>query len=288
MSTESPGHVVIITGMSGAGRTQAANVLEDVGYFVVDNLPVELITSLARTIGVVDTARNRIAVVVDTRSNVDATSLDLALIDLHRDGIQTTVLFLDANDRVIARRFEESRRPHPIDRPSLLEAIRAERTLFEEVRAAADVVVDTTELSVHDLRDQLRGAFDAETKSVMQVDITSFGFKKGIPRVADLMFDVRFLPNPHLVEDLRPLTCLYDAVRDYVFSHEEAEEFLDKVNDLLDFLIPQYELEGKSYLTIAIGCTGGKHRSVALAEAIGAHLAEAGINVGVRHRDKPS
>lgn len=281
-------HVVIITGMSGAGRSQAANVLEDVGYFVVDNLPVDLISGLVRSVGVADGTRSKVAVVVDTRSGMDATTLDLALIDLHRDGITTTVLFLDADDRVLVQRFEESRRPHPVPRTALIESISVERETFEDVRAASDVIVDTSELSVHQLRDRLRSAFAADTRPSMRVDVTSFGFKRGVPRVVDLMFDVRFLPNPHWVAELRSQTGLDAEVRDYVFSHPEAEEFLAKVEGLLDFLIPLYEVEGKSYLTIAIGCTGGKHRSVALAGAIGAHLAATGVETAVHHRDIPA
>lgn len=284
-----PVHVVIVTGLSGAGRSNAANVLEDIGYFVVDNLPISMISDLVDSIEVVDGERSRIAVVADTRAGMDGESLDLALIDLHRDGLPTTVLFLDADDRVLARRFQETRRPHPVDTSSLEQSIRIERRDFEEVRASADVIVDTSELSVHDLRDRLRAAFaDADTRSTMRVDVTSFGFKKGSPRVVDLMFDVRFLPNPYWVEELRPLTGLDPAVRDYVFSHPEAGEFLEKVTDMLDFLIPQYEDEGKSFLTIGVGCTGGQHRSVALAEAIGAHLEAEGVVSAVRHRDMPT
>ena len=284
-----PAHVVIVTGLSGAGRSNAANVLEDIGYFVVDNLPISMISDLVDSIEVVDGERSRIAVVADTRAGMDGKNLDLALIDLHRDGLPTTVLFLDADDRVLARRFQETRRPHPLDTSSLEQSIRIERRDFEEVRASADVIVDTSELSVHDLRDRLRAAFaDADTRSTMRVDVTSFGFKKGSPRVVDLMFDVRFLPNPYWVEELRPLTGLDPAVRDYVFSHPEAGEFLEKVTDMLDFLIPQYEDEGKSFLTIGVGCTGGQHRSVALAEAIGEHLLAEGVVSAVRHRDMPT
>lgn len=288
MTEPSNAHVVIITGMSGAGRSQAANVLEDIGYFVVDNLPLDLVSNLVTSVGVADGTRSRVAIVVDTRSGIDGTILDHALIDLHRDGIPTTVLFLDADDRVLIRRFEESRRPHPVPQSALLRSITAEREAFEEIRAASDVIVDTSELSVHDLRDRLREAFATDTTASMRVDITSFGFKRGIPRVADLMFDVRFLPNPHWVAELRPLTGLDDDVREYVFSHDEAGTFLTKVTDLLDFLIPEYEVEGKSYLTIGIGCTGGKHRSVAMAEAIAAHLREDGVTTAVHHRDMPT
>lgn len=281
-------HVVIITGMSGAGRSQAANVLEDIGYFVVDNLPLDLVSNLVLSVGVADGTRSRVAIVVDTRSGIDGAILDDALIDLHRDGITTTVLFLDADDRVLIRRFEESRRPHPMPHSALLRSITAEREAFEEIRAASDVIVDTTELSVHDLRDRLREAFSSDTTPTMRVDITSFGFKRGIPRVADLMFDVRFLPNPHWVAELRPQTGLDPEVRDYVFSHDEADAFLEKVTDLLDFLIPEYEVEGKSYLTIGIGCTGGRHRSVAMAEAIAAHLRAHDVDTAVHHRDMPA
>lgn len=280
-------HVVIVTGMSGAGRSQAANVLEDVGYFVVDNLPLDLVPSLVASVGVADGRRSRVAIVVDTRSGIDSAILEHALIDLHRDGITTTVLFLDADDRVLIRRYEESRRPHPVPQNALLRSITSEREAFEEIRAAADVIVDTSESSVHDLRDRIREAFASDTRPSMRVDITSFGFKRGNPRVADLLFDVRFLPNPHWDPDLRPLTGLDDDVREYVFAHDEAGVFLAKVNDLLDFLIPEYEVEGKSYLTIGIGCTGGKHRSVALAEAIATHLREQGVETAVHHRDMP-
>jgi RNase adapter protein RapZ len=280
-------HVVIVTGMSGAGRSEAANVLEDIGYFVVDNLPLDLVPNLVASVGVADGTRSKVAIVVDTRSGIDATTLDLALIDLQRAGIPTTVLFLDADDRVLVQRFEESRRPHPVPQSALLRSITAERETFEEVRAVADVIVDTSELSVHQLREQLHEAFASGSRPSMRVDVTSFGFKRGIPRVADLMFDVRFLPNPHWIAELRPKTGLDDEVREYVFSHDEASTFLSKVTDLLDFLIPEYEAEGKSYVTIGIGCTGGKHRSVAMAEAIGSHLSEQGFETAVHHRDMP-
>ncbi|GMR02136.1 MAG: RNase adapter RapZ [Acidimicrobiia bacterium] len=285
-NTNESAHVVIITGLSGAGRSQAANVLEDIGYFVVDNLPTELIANLVRSVGTAEGSRSRIAVVVDTRAGMDAESLDLALIGLHRDGLRTTVLFLTADDRVLARRFEETRRTHPVEASSLDEAIAGERTAFEDVRASSDVIIDTSELSVHELRDRLQDAFtDSVVQASMRVDVTSFGFKRGVPSVVDLLFDVRFLPNPHWIPELRPHTGLDAPVRDYVFSHPEADEFLERVSGLLDFLVPHYEAEGKSYLTIGIGCTGGRHRSVALAEAIGAHLAARGVATAIHHRD---
>ncbi len=283
---ESGTHVVIVTGLSGAGRSQTAKILEDIGYFVVDNLPTMMISDLVATIGSPEGEHCQLAVVTDTRTGMDATELDLVLIDLHRDGIRTTVLFLDADDAVLVRRFDETRRPHPQGAASLADAIQSERSAFEPVRALADVIVDTSELNVHQLRDRLRDAFaDTDSDAAMRVAVTSFGFKRGIPRVADLMFDVRFLPNPHWEPELRPLTGLDAPVRDFVFAHEEAVEFLEKTTEMLDFLLPHYESEGKSYLTIAVGCTGGRHRSVALAEAIAAHLRETGVDTSINHRD---
>ncbi len=279
-------HVVIITGLSGAGRSQTSNILEDIGYFVVDNLPTVLISDLVATAGVAEGDRSGIAVVTDSRAGMGEADLDLAIIDLHRSGIRTTVLFLDADDATLVRRFEESRRPHPTDGISLGRAISEERKAFEPIRAMADVIVDTSELNVHQLRDRLHEAFSgAETVPTMQVDVSSFGFKRGTPRVVDLMFDVRFLPNPHWDPELRPQTGLDAPVRDYVFGHDEAGEFLAKATDMLDFLLPHYEAEGKSYLSIAVGCTGGRHRSVAFADAIGAHLSETGVETSVHHRD---
>jgi len=282
-------NVVLITGLSGAGRSQAADVLEDIGYFVVDNLPMALVPNLVATIGSGEGKRSKIAVVADTRAGMTGEGLDAALLELDRAGMPTTVLFLDADDRTLVRRFEESRRPHPVEAGSLGASIAAERAAVEDVREAADIIVDTSDLSVHALRDRLRDAFeDADTHHTMRVDVTSFGFKKGTPRVVDLMFDVRFLPNPHWVAELRDLTGLDEEVAEYVFGHGEAEIFLAKATDLLDFLIPLYESEGKSYLTIGVGCTGGRHRSVALAEAIGAHLRGTGVSTRVHHRDLPA
>lgn len=279
-------HVAIITGLSGAGRSQAANVFEDIGYFVVDNLPTDLIADLVRSVGAAEGSRSHVAVVADTRAGMNATNLEYALRELHRDGIRTSVLFLNADDRVLARRFEETRRPHPVEASSLHLSIESERLSFEDVRAMSDIVIDTSDFNVHQLRDAIRSAFAHESEPAsMRVDVMSFGFKRGMPRVADLMFDVRFLPNPHWIPELRPQTGLDDPVREYVFSHAEAGKFLEKVTDMLQFLIPLYEAEGKSYLTIAIGCTGGRHRSVGLTEAIAARLADSNVSTVTHHRD---
>jgi len=279
-------HVVVVTGMSGAGRSHSAKVLEDVGYFVVDNLPTDLIVDVVDRLGVGEEKQSRFAVVVDTRGRVTHRELDEAVRGLRQRGLRTTVLFLDASDEVLVRRFEESRRRHPADATTLAEAIAVERRSFEAIRGDADIIIDTTDLNVHELRDRMRGAFaGAAPERRMRVDVTSFGFKRGVPRVVDLFFDARFLPNPHWVPDLRDRTGLEAPVRDYVFSFDDTVAFLDRVNDLIDFLIPRYEAEGKSYLTVGVGCTGGRHRSVAIGEAIGEHLRERDIEVTIHHRD---
>ncbi len=279
-------HVVIITGMSGAGRSHAADVLEDMKFFVVDNLPADLIIELVQRSGVGDESRDRIAVVVDTRGGITAEQLSDTVKLLRQMALRTTVLFLDADDAVLIRRFEESRRPHPVAASTLDEAIALERANMLEIRGFADVIADTSDLNVHQLGDRLRSAFARGLpERQIQIDVTSFGFKRGVPRVVDLLFDARFLPNPHWQPELRSLTGMDAAVSDYVFSHDEAGEFLEKVVDLLDFVIPEYEREGKAYLTIGVGCTGGRHRSVALAEAIGVHLRGHDHQVTVHHRD---
>jgi UPF0042 nucleotide-binding protein len=279
--------VVIVTGMSGAGRSQTANVLEDVGYFVVDNLPSNLITQVVDGAGLHEGRREQMALVVDTRGQLTAEDLEAALLGLHSRGVRTTVLFLDADDATLVRRFEETRRTHPVLTGRLAEKIATERRSFEEIRGTADIIIDTTDLDVHQLRRRIEQAFSNEfPERQMRIDIQSFGFKRGVPRVVDLMFDVRFLPNPHWVPELRPLTGRDDAVRDYVLEQPDSKEFLDQVGTMLHFLIPRYAAEGKSYLTIGIGCTGGRHRSVALADEIGRMITDLGdIEVSISHRD---
>jgi UPF0042 nucleotide-binding protein len=279
--------VIIVTGLSGAGRSHAANVLEDLGYFVVDNLPPTLIVDVVDRVGVVQGTRSRFAMVVDTRGGVTATDLDVALRGLHERTIETTVLYLDADDAALARRFEETRRTHPVAEGTLAEKIAIERGAFEEIRAMADIIIDTSDLNVHQLRDRIESAFSTDLDGArMRIDVVSFGFKRGVPRVVDLMFDVRFLPNPHWEPDLRPLTGLDAPVRDYVLGGPDVDVFLAKLDDLFEFVIPRYRAEGKSYLTIGIGCTGGRHRSVALAEEVGRRLGvREAADVMVRHRD---
>ena len=260
---------VIITGMSGAGRSQAANVMEDLGYFVVDNLPAEMIKFLIDQIGVPEGRRDKIAVVVDTRGGVTFEALDMALKSLLQRSVRTTVLFMDADDAALERRFEETRRSHPIAEGTLAERIAQERTAFEEIRGLADVIIDTTDLNVHELREKVEEAFEGTGQMRrLRVDVISFGFKRGTPRVVDVLFDVRFLPNPHWIPELRPLTGHDGPVRDHVLEAHDASVFIEKTMDLMKFLLPKYEAEGKAYLTIGVGCTGGRHRSVALANEL--------------------
>lgn len=283
----SDSRVIIVTGMSGAGRSQAAKVLEDVGYFVVDNLPTALIGEVVDRAGTPEGKRAKLAVVVDTRGRVTYDDLDLALRGLLGRGVRTTVLFLDADDSTLIQRFEETRRTHPVAPGSLSDKIAYEREAFRDIRGMADIIVDTTNLSVHELRRQLEAAFAGGLpERKMRIDITSFGFKRGVPRVVDLLFDVRFLPNPHWVPELRPLTGLEGPVRAYVLDSDDARAFVQKTMDLLRFLVPRYEAEGKAYLTIGVGCTGGRHRSVAVAEEIGRLLGDQGVEVSVQHRDR--
>jgi UPF0042 nucleotide-binding protein len=278
--------VVIITGMSGAGKSQTANVLEDLGYFVVENLPPSLVGEVVDRAGVVEGVRPKAAVVVDTRGGLTADDLEATILGLQGRGVTPLVLFLTASESELVKRYEEARRPHPVSAVTLGEAIAAERDALEDVRAAADVVIDTTDLTVHDLRRRIEDTFRLGVEPrKMRVDVTSFGFKRGVPSVVDLLFDVRFLPNPHWIAELRPLTGRDEPVREYVLGNADAVTFLAEVSGLLDFLLPRYEAEGKSYLTIGIGCTGGRHRSVALAEAIAEHIAGLGIEVTVHHRD---
>jgi UPF0042 nucleotide-binding protein len=279
--------LVVVTGMSGAGRSVAGKALEDLGFFVIDNLPASLISQVvAQADPAGNPKRSRLAVAVDTRGGLSFEELEEVLLALATDGVPTTLLFLDADDEVLTKRFEESRRPHPVEAPTLSESIALERVALQDLRGSAGVVIDTSERSVHDLRKALSEVFAGERpQRPMRVAVTSFGFKHGVPRVIDLLFDVRFLPNPYWVLSLRPLTGLNQQVQAFVSSHPDAAEFLRRTESLLDFVLPRYEGEGKSYLTIAVGCTGGRHRSVVIAEELGRWLGERGVDATVRHRD---
>ncbi|NOY56444.1 MAG: RNase adapter RapZ [Actinobacteria bacterium] len=271
--------------MSGAGRSTAAKVLEDLGYLVVDNLPPSLISDVVRYNDLAEVPR-RLAVVVDARGGYPIDEINKTIDNLEREGVEPSLLFLDATDESLIRRFEENRRPHPVAAGTLSESIAAERELLAELRAEADFVIDTTETNVHELRRRLEEQFEeARPERPMRVAISSFGFKYGAPRDADLLFDVRFLPNPYWQENLRPLNGRDPAVRDYVLDEHDAQEFLQRVQGLIDFLMPRFRHEGKSYLSIGVGCTGGRHRSVAIAEALARWLDGRGVQATVRHRD---
>jgi len=272
--------------MSGAGRSLAGKDLEDLGFEVVDNLPPALITDVVGHVALEDRPSARLAVVVDSRRGLEFDELERAVFRLAVSGVRTSVLFLDASDEALLNRYSENRRPHPVAGGSISESIATEREALADVRARADVVIDTTDRSVHDLRELLAEAFSGEfPEQPIRVSIRSFGFKYGAPREADLLFDGRFLPNPHWVPALRPRIGTDPEVSEYVLGTDDASEFLDKITDLVEFLLPRFKDEGKAYVSIGIGCTGGRHRSVAIAEELGKRLVQTGVDVSVRHRD---
>ncbi len=277
--------VTIITGMSGAGRSEAAHVLEDLGYFVIDNVPPMLIGKVAE-LARGQEALSRCALVVDVRSGDFLHDLTAALAELRRHGATTRVLFLDAADDVLVRRYEASRRRHPLsDSERVSDGITRERSLLESLKGEADLIVDTSGLNVHQLRDRLREVFSEEARADLQVNVVSFGYKHGLPLDVDLVFDCRFLPNPHWNEQLRPLTGADPPVRDFVLSQPGTPEFLAELDRLFELVLPGYEREGKAYLSIAVGCTGGRHRSVVLADEVAHRLRRRGYRTAVHHRD---
>jgi RNase adapter protein RapZ len=278
--------VVVVSGLSGAGRSTAAKCLEDLGYYVVDNLPPELIAAMvdlgSRTSGGV----TRIAVVVDVRSRAFSADLRTVIGELDQRGYRPRVLFLEASDEVLVRRFESVRRAHPLQGGRrLVDGISAERELLRDLHGVADLVVDTSHLSVHDLRREIEREFSGGAPPQLRATVLSFGFKYGLPLDADLVADVRFLPNPHWIPELRPHSGLARDVRDYVLSQAGAGEFLDVYTTLLRLVGAGYQREGKRYLTLAIGCTGGKHRSVVMAEELAKRLVGDGVQTTVAHRD---
>ncbi|HTT91216.1 MAG TPA: RNase adapter RapZ [Acidimicrobiales bacterium] len=275
---------LVVTGLSGAGRSQAGAVLEDVGWYVMDNIPTALITKVAELVSGPAPEAQRLALVVGRHAG-QLGELQAAIGQLKASGELVKVLFLDASDEVLVRRFEGTRRRHPLGEEGVVEAIADERRRLEPIKEVADVVVDTSDLNVNQLRERLAELFSNGDVVDMQILVLSFGFKHGVPLDVDNVLDVRFLPNPHWVEAMRPLTGLDEPVRRYVLAQPEAKEFLDRVEHLLAFLVPAYVKEGKSYLTIAIGCTGGRHRSVVLAQEIADSLRHLGYNPSVSHRD---
>lgn len=276
----------VVTGQSGAGRSQAANFLEDLGWFVIDNLPAALLPKVSELVGVGGSKFDRVALVVG--SGEEASELTAAIRELRGiDSVRIRVLFLQASVPVLVARYESTKRPHPYggDVP-LVEAIESEAEALEVIKAEADLVIDTSSTSVHQLRDRIEGVFATGSDDTdMAIRIVSFGYKHGLPLDVDLVLDCRFLPNPHWVEDLRPLTGRDPEIGKYLESQTITPEFLERLYSLLDLLVPAYELEGKSYLSIAIGCTGGKHRSVWAAGQLRGHLEAQGYHPRVAHRD---
>jgi UPF0042 nucleotide-binding protein len=276
---------LIIAGLSGAGRSTAADVLEDMGWFVIDNLPPSLIPKVAELVGQPGSETERVALVVGRGGGEYLDEVSPSIKALRDTGARVRVLFLEAADDVLVRRFEGTRRRHPLAGEGVAEAIGQERSMLEALKAEADVVVDTSELNVHQLRSRLVELFETSPEAGMQITVVSFGYKNGVPLDADVVLDCRFLPNPHWVEELRPLTGLDPAVRDYVMGQAETGEFLARLGDLLAMLVPSFSKEGKSYLTIALGCTGGRHRSVVLAEEVARRIQGLGYAVTLTHRD---
>ena len=283
--SESQIDVILVTGMSGAGRSTATRALEDIGWFVVDNLPPTLMTNVVDYVAQ-RTGSRKVAVVADVRGGQLFEELRESLVAIKTAGHDLRVLFLEAGDEALVRRYESSRRPHPLQRDdSLLGAVQRERSLLSDLRADADIVIDTSNLNVHELRRSIEASFGDDDHVALRATVMSFGFKYGIPVDADLVADLRFLPNPYWDPKLKDLTGLDADVNDYVVASDQAQEFLTKYAELIDLVEDGYLREGKRFVTIAMGCTGGKHRSVAMAENLSARLVKSGVEVRVVHRD---
>jgi RNase adapter protein RapZ len=278
--------LLVITGMSGAGRSTAGDVLEDLDWYVVDNLPPQLLGTLLDLTAAGGPAMRRLAAAVDVRGRTFFAALRTALSELQRRGVRTRMLFLDAADDALVRRFESNRRPHPLQGGGrLLDGIVEEREILGDLRESADIAIDTSHLNVHQLAARITEAFGDDAGPLLRVAVMSFGFKYGLPLDADHVVDVRFLPNPHWVAELRPHTGLDEAVSRYVLSQDGAVSFLDRYATALRPVLEGYLRERKRYATVAVGCTGGKHRSVALTEALAERLRAAGTSVTTVHRD---
>ncbi len=283
--SESQIDVILVTGLSGAGRSTATRALEDIGWFVVDNLPPTLMTNVVDYVAQ-RTGSRKVAVVADVRGGQLFEELRDSLTAIKQAGHDLRVLFLEAGDEALVRRYESSRRPHPLQRDdSLLGAVQRERRLLSDLRADADLVVDTSNLNVHELRRSIEGSFGDDEHVALRATVMSFGFKYGIPVDADLVADLRFLPNPYWNPELKELTGLNEQVNDFVVGSDQAQEFLTKYAELINLVEDGYLREGKRFVTIAMGCTGGKHRSVAMAENLSARLVKSGVEVRVVHRD---
>ncbi len=284
MASKRP-EVLLLVGMSGAGRSASSNVFEDLGYYVIENLPAELVESVVQSNDVTETNK-QLVLTIDAKENASQQELKKSIDKLNQSGVLTRIIFLDADNETLIERYEENRRPHPMGMDSISQSVKSERDLLKPIRELADQVIDTTDMNVHELRKRIIEGFQGKASNQdLKISVTSFGFKNGTPRDADLVFDVRFLPNPHWREELRASTGQSPMVRNYVLSFEDAQIFLDKIKDMIEFLLPRFTSEGKSYVGIAIGCTGGKHRSVVMTEEIGKWLKNDGKDSVVIHRD---
>ncbi|MGB9030353.1 MAG: RNase adapter RapZ [Acidobacteriaceae bacterium] len=286
-SSANPRDLVVITGLSGSGKASALKAFEDLGFYAVDNMPVSLMPPFAELVAHSRDIR-RAALVVDVREGQSLEQFPAMLLEIRRT-LPTTVLFLEASKAALLARYSETRRPHPLGREArVTRALQEERHLLEPIRKVADIVIDTTKFNVHELRAYIQNKFMRESDGrSLVISSISFGYKKGVPLDADLVFDVRFLPNPHFVPEFRNLTGKDPKVENYIISFSQTREFLDRVTELLLFLLPHYINEGKSYLTLAFGCTGGQHRSVMIAEEVARRLARHGYGVKTVHRDMP-
>ncbi len=279
--------VVIVTGVSGAGKSQAIKCLEDIGFFCIDNLPTTLIPTFVRLCTQSEHAIERVGLVIDVRGGEFLAPLFDILTMLRTEGHTVKIVFLDAYDEILVRRFSESRRPHPLAAgKSALEGITAERQMLARLRDDADLIIDTSALTIHDLKRFLSQAFVRERPMAkIGLSLVSFGYKHGLPFDADIVFDTRFLPSPHFIDDLRPLTGLDSQIGEFLMRTSVTKPYLERLVDLLDFVVPLCEEEGRAYLTIALGCTGGHHRSVFFVEQLAGHFRETGYQINVRHRD---
>ena len=275
--------VVLITGLSGAGRSGASDVLEDLGWNVIDNLPTDLVGKIVNLVAAPGGTTERLALVAGRQHHHVLTNAGI----IRAAGHEVTVLFLDATTTELVKRYDATRRRHPLDKEAggLVEAIQMERAQLQPVREAAELVIDTSGMNIHELRGRLVASFDTGDISQMQVSVESFGFKHGLPLDADIVMDVRFLPNPHWVDELRPLTGHDPVVRQYVLERSRTKEFLDRFEELIVSLLPSYRAEGRTYLTVAVGCTGGRHRSVAIIEELAGRMQADGVAVRLSHRD---
>jgi UPF0042 nucleotide-binding protein len=281
-------HILLLTGMSGSGKSTATRALEDLGYFCIDNLPVVLLPKMAELAAAAGAEIHRLAIVIDARERRFLDDAPRFIEDARRAGERIEVLFLDASDESLIRRFSETRRRHPLaPEGSVVEGIGRERERLGDLRRLADQIIDTTGLTVHELKGIVQNRFSSNATAGPSLSVLSFGFRYGIPAQADLVFDVRFLPNPYFVPELKPFTGRDPRVASYVLEREETQTFLNKLTEMCEFLLPHYQREGKAYLTVAIGCTGGKHRSVAIAHALTARLSKScRVQVSDRDSDK--